>query len=383
MKFINAHYIDSKLPVSAQEIKPVTFGEAVAFFDRNFTIRRVNSSFYGLTGFQNFDPVNTSVSALPIWSENNRYLIRDTLCHTDAEEFSTTVNYVCSAGKRVVLQVTCIKSAEKKSGGILILRDITLPTSFGCMDNEQDLISKKRETEFKKLQEMGRQLQSFLYIASHDLKEPLRTIGNFSQLLNRQCHGYIDDKGREYLSYIMDGVRGMNSLIDDLMKYSELDSLPHHQEEIHFPTMMFILERMQKKNLDRVGGKLTVEGMTGNMTGDKGKIRLLFESLLSNSVKYKHPDRPLKINISGIEKSTHWEISFKDNGIGIKKEFFGKIFEMFKKLHSKQQYQGTGIGLAICKKIAEQHGGYIQVASEFGKFTEFTFVLQKNQANNL
>jgi light-regulated signal transduction histidine kinase (bacteriophytochrome) len=221
-------------------------------------------------------------------------------------------------------------------------------------------------------------LQSFLYVASHDLKEPLRTIGNFSQLLNRQCHGYIDDTGREYLSFIMDGVKNMNALINDLLHYSELDARQHISQEIHLPTMMFMLEKMQEKNIKNANANLIIGEMPENIEGDKAKIRQLFEALLSNAIKFRHTDRPLKMEISGKEINGGYEFSFSDNGIGVQEEFFGKIFEMFKRLHTRKDYEGTGIGLALCKKIVEQHGGEISIQSTIDKGSIFSFSIMRH-----
>ncbi len=377
MNIISAH-LPTKSPELNNTRRNLEKTDAVAFFDENLTIYRVNSSFYQLTGFSNYDPVNTSLLTLPIWDEQSLRQIPDALNHTDCHEFGAEIDYLYQGEIPFRFSVSIVKNNPTvDNAGVLILKDITQEKLNSELQKQQPAEQMRRERERKKLIIMGKQLQDFLYVASHDLKEPLRIIGNFSQLLNRQCHGFIDDTGREYLSFIMNGVRGMNNLIDDLLRYSELDSRPHQRQEIHFPTMLFMLKKMQHKTIKAVGGKLTVQNMDGVITGDKEKIRLLFESLLSNSIKFRHPDRPLEVLISGEETETHRIISFKDNGIGIQKEFFGKIFEMFKKLHGKQVYQGTGIGLAICKKVVNQHHGTISVASVFNEGTVFTFSLQK------
>jgi light-regulated signal transduction histidine kinase (bacteriophytochrome) len=139
-----------------------------------------------------------------------------------------------------------------------------------------------------------------------------------------------------------------------------------------------MLEKMQEKNIKTAGGNLVIKEMPETILADKAKIRQLFEALLSNAIKFRHPNRPLEIELSGKEIENGYEFSFTDNGIGIKKEFFGKIFEMFKRLHSRKEYEGTGIGLALCKKIVEQHGGEINIQSTLGEGSIFTFSIMRH-----
>ncbi len=353
--------------------------DAYATFDYDFTILSVNSTFLNLLGIQNYNPVGSSLLSLPFFQETKYSFLCESLRNKEIEQFKSETSFLSIEEIRINLEATVIANPEDVyTGGVLIIRDNSQEKVVEEMLQASRAIITEKDSQLQQMQGMSKQLQSFLYVASHDLKEPLRTIGNFSQLLNRQCHGYIDDTGREYLSFIMDGVKNMNALIDDLLHYSELDTRKHISQDVHLPTMMFMLEKMQEKNIKAAGGNFVIKEMPENILADKAKIRQLFEALLSNAIKFRHPNRPLEIELSGKEIENGYEFSFTDNGIGIKKEFFGKIFEMFKRLHSRKKYEGTGIGLALCKKIVEQHGGEINIQSTLGEGSIFTFSIMRH-----
>ena len=353
--------------------------DALATFDHDFTILSVNSTFLNILGIKDYNPIGTSLLNLPFFQAAKYYTLCESLRDNEIEQFKSETSFLSIEDIRVNLEATVIAhKGDHYTGGILIIRDISQEKVIEEMLRASHTVIKQKNSQLQQMQSMSRQLQSFLYVASHDLKEPLRTIGNFSQLLNRQCHGYIDDTGREYLSFIMDGVKNMNALIDDLLHYSELDARKHVSKEVHLPTMMFMLKKMQEKEIKAAGGDLVLSSMPENIQGDKAKIRQIFEALLSNAIKFRHPDRPLKMEISGKEIEDGYEFSFTDNGIGVKEEFFGKIFEMFKRLHNRKKYDGTGIGLALCKKIVEQHGGKISIQSKFDEGSIFTFSIMRH-----
>lgn len=353
--------------------------DAFATFDQDLTILSVNPTFLSILRIQDYNPVGSSLLNLPFFQEDKYAILCESLKNNEIEQFKSETSFLSIEDIRVNLEATVIAhNSDYYTGGILIVRDISQKKVLEEMLRASHVSISHKNTQLKQMEGMSSQLKSFLYVASHDLKEPLRTIGNFSQLLNRQCHGYIDDTGREYLSFIMDGVKNMNALIEDLLHYSELDARQHMTQEVHLPTMMFMLTKMQEKNIKAANANLVINQMPDNIMGDKAKIRQIFEALLSNAIKFRHPDRPLKIEISGKETQNGYEFSMKDNGIGVKEEFFGKIFEMFKRLHNRKKYDGTGIGLALCKKIAEQHGGDISIQSTLGEGSIFTFSIMRH-----
>jgi len=353
--------------------------DAFATFDHDLTILTVNPTFLKMLRIKDYSPVGTSLLNLPFFQEDKYAVLCESLKNKEIEQFKSETSFLSIEEIRVNLEATVIAhQSDNYTGGIVIIKDISQKKVLEEMLRASHASLSQKNAQLQQMEGMSNQLKSFLYVASHDLKEPLRTIGNFSQLLNRQCHGYIDDTGREYLSFIMDGVKNMNALIEDLLHYSELDARQHITQEVHLPTMMFMLEKMQEKNIKAAGANLIINEMPDMVLGDKAKIRQIFEALLSNALKFRHPDRPLKIEISGKEIENGYQFSMSDNGIGVKEEFFGKIFEMFKRLHNRKNFEGTGIGLALCKKIAEQHGGEINIQSTFGEGSIFTFSIMRH-----
>jgi len=224
--------------------------DAFATFDENLTILTSNSTFLNVLGIQDYNPIGTSLLNLPFFQEEKYITLCESLKNNEIEQFKSETSFVSVEEIRVNLEATVIAhKGDFYTGGILIIRDISQQKVVEEMLRANRAALSLKETQLQQMQGMSSQLKSFLYVASHDLKEPLRTIGNFSQLLNRQSHGFIDDTGREYLSFIMDGVKNMNALIDDLLHYSELDARKHISQEVHLPTMMFMLEKMQEKSI--------------------------------------------------------------------------------------------------------------------------------------
>jgi light-regulated signal transduction histidine kinase (bacteriophytochrome) len=221
------------------------------------------------------------------------------------------------------------------------------------------------------------QLENFAYIATHDMKEPLRMIGNFSQLLARKSREKLDKSSQEYLDFILTGVKSMNGFIDDLLVYSRTERAEMVSQEIKLESTLFLLEREFAGELSKKNAIINAASLPNIINGSKEKIKALFRSLISNALKFSDVAEETEIKIEAKDKGFCWEFSFSDNGIGIEKDYFEKIFMIFKKLHPKNVYPGTGMGLALCKKIVEQHGGNIWVESEFGEGTTFYFTLNK------
>jgi light-regulated signal transduction histidine kinase (bacteriophytochrome) len=222
------------------------------------------------------------------------------------------------------------------------------------------------------------QLENFAYIASHDLKEPLRTIGNFSQLLSRQYKEQLEGAGQEYLDFIIGGVKNMNQLIEDLLAYSRVNTEEHTIEKINLNDLLTLIQHGLSNYIDEKKAIIHIDAMPEAILANRTKVKQLFQNLLINAIKFHKPDEKPEVFISFEETNTHWQFKVRDKGIGIEKDFHDKIFLLFKKLHNRRDYQGTGIGLALCKKIVDQHKGKIWVESELGAGTTFLFTLEKN-----
>jgi PAS domain S-box-containing protein len=244
-----------------------------------------------------------------------------------------------------------------------------------------DITERKKAEEILKLklEELSRsnaELEQFAYVSSHDLQEPLRMISSYLQLLQRRYQGKIDEKADKYIYFAVDGAARMQVLINDLLEFSRVTTKAKEPEptdcEFLLNQVLLNLELFIKENKATMSHDSLPEVMADNT-----QLAQVFQNLIANGIKFHSEEAP-KIHISAEKKANEWVFSVKDNGIGIDPQYSEKIFEVFKRLHRKEEYPGTGIGLAICKKIVERHRGYIWVESELGKGSTFYFTLPIN-----
>jgi len=235
----------------------------------------------------------------------------------------------------------------------------------------------KREIEFNEIMEDLRRsnedLQQFAYVASHDLQEPLRAIVSFSQLLEDKYQDKIDKDGKEFIHFLTDGAKKMNTLIKDLLLYSRITT---HAKPSKLTNLEDIIKDVLfnlQESIKESGAIITYDEMPV-LKVDRTQFIQLFQNLLSNTIKFRREEPP-KIHIGTKRINNEWLFTVKDNGIGIESKYFGKLFNIFYRLHTKEEYPGTGIGLPICKKIVQRYGGKIWVESEFGKGSTFYFTI--------
>ena len=235
---------------------------------------------------------------------------------------------------------------------------------------------KRAEEELKKrTEELARsnaELEQFVYIASHYLQEPLRTVSNFSQLLAKRYKGKLDGKADQYFSFIVDGTSRMQQMIDDLLAYSQVIARTKPFEPTNCETAFDQALANVKMAIEESGALVTHDPLPTVMA-DASQMVQLFQNLFSNAIKFRK-EKP-RITVSAVQRGNEWLFSVQDNGIGIAPEFMEYIFKMFEREHASSEYPGTGVGLAICKKIVEHHGGRIWVESEQGKGTTFYFTI--------
>jgi len=242
--------------------------------------------------------------------------------------------------------------------------------------SEQQLRATNRQLKAreKKLLESNKELQQFAYVASHDLKEPLRMVSSYTQLLERRYKDKLDDKAQKFIAYAVDGANRMQSLIDDLLQFSRVET--QGEEFVKTDANMLLgnvlsgLENSIKEN----NAVITTDQLP-EIYVDKTQIERVFQNLISNDIKFRKKDQEPRIHISARKDKNKWLFSVKDNGIGIDKDFTKKVFIIFQRLHSRSEYEGTGIGLAVSKKIIARHGGKLWFESELGKGTTFYFTL--------
>ncbi|MGF7118841.1 sensor histidine kinase [Methanobacterium oryzae] len=249
------------------------------------------------------------------------------------------------------------------------------------LDKEVQERTKEQEKLIEELKRSNKELEVFAYVASHDLQEPLRTIASFTQLLERRYKGQLDDDADEFIDFIIDGSKRMKQLILDLLEYSRVTT--KGQEFIPVNTKEILDYVLNNLNTLIAENKviITLDNLP-TITADKGQLTRVFQNLISNSIKFRKADEQPKIQISYEEKENEHFFSVSDNGIGIEKQYFNRIFTIFQRLHTIKEYSGTGIGLSVTKRIIERHGGRIWVESSFGKGSTFYFTIPKSPCIN-
>jgi PAS domain S-box-containing protein len=235
----------------------------------------------------------------------------------------------------------------------------------------QEALSKRTE----ELARSNKELEQFAYVASHDLQEPLRMVASFTQLLSRRYKGKLDADADEFIHYAVDGATRMQTLINDLLAYSRIGSRTKPFESVNLNSVLQRALANLHVAIEESQAKIDY-GELPNTQGDITQLTQLFQNLIGNAVKFRG-ESPPEIGIKLSDADKHWRIEVSDNGIGIAPEFFDRIFVIFQRLHNKEDYPGTGIGLSICKKIVERHGGHIEVKSERGLGAAFIFTLLK------
>ncbi len=216
------------------------------------------------------------------------------------------------------------------------------------------------------LEKKNVELEQFSYAASHDLQEPLRMVTGFLSQLEKKYENIIDAKGKQYIWFAMDGAKRMRQLISDLLEFSQIGRLQEATEDVDLNQLINEIRILYLTEIEKKDAKIIVEFLPV-IHSNKIALSQVFQNLISNSLKYSHAEGEVIIKISAVEKEMHWQFSVNDNGIGISKEDFEKVFIIFQRLHGKEKYPGTGIGLAITKKNIEQMGGKIWLESEEGR----------------
>lgn len=221
------------------------------------------------------------------------------------------------------------------------------------------------------------ELEKFAYVASHDLQEPLRTITSYIQLLQKKFDSKLDGEAIEFMDFVVSGSRRMKTLINDLLEYSRIN-----RGEVDLDTVdcnLVLKDVLQNLNNSITDSKAVIEAEElPTIKGNKMQMIQLFQNLIGNSIKFRSEQTP-QIKVKSRKIQGFYLFSIEDNGIGIKKEYSTKIFEIFQRLHSMQHYPGTGIGLAICMKIVQRLGGEIWMESEPGKGSTFFFTIRDNE----
>ena len=247
---------------------------------------------------------------------------------------------------------------------------------YGIDITERKQIEIKLSEALENIQKSNSELEQFAYVASHDLQEPLRMVTSFLSQLEKKYGQSLDDKAKEYIFFAVDGAKRMRQIILDLLEFSRVGRTNESIKDIDLNEIVDEVKVLHSKQVEELHAKIISENLP-SIKYYKTPMRQLFQNLIGNSLKYHRKDVPPVINISATDKIEEWEFCIKDNGIGIDNQFFDKIFTIFQRLHNKDEYSGTGIGLAITKKIIDNMGGKIWVESELNNGSSFYFTLPK------
>ncbi len=256
--------------------------------------------------------------------------------------------------------------------------------SFGFLTD----LSDKREAERQmnalvdKVSRSNAELEAFAYVISHDLQEPLRMIASYLRLVERRYRDKLDDEGVEFIDFAVDGAKRMQSMITDLLDYSRIDRRGHAFERSDTGACVTLALRHLTAALEEADAVVETDALPA-LKADDSQLARLFQNLIGNAIKYRHPDRPPHIRIGARrgDAGDDWLFWVRDNGIGIDPAFADRVFRMFQRLHTRDQYSGNGIGLAVCKRIVERHGGTIWIEGHPDEGATVWFTLPENPAS--
>lgn len=250
-----------------------------------------------------------------------------------------------------------------------------LARAFDSMAEALQERDRELEAQTEELERSNEELEQFAYIASHDLQEPLRMISSYTQLLAKRYKDQLDGDANEFINYAVDGANRMQVLINDLLSYSRVGTKGEEFSHVDLNSVLDAVKANLKGVIEETGAVIKYSKLPTVMA-DNSQMIQLFQNLIGNAVKFRREGVTPEIEITSKKEGNLFRFVVKDNGIGIDKKYLDRIFVIFQRLHTKEEFPGTGIGLAICKKIVERHGGEISVESAEGKGSDFTFTLQ-------
>lgn len=336
---------------------------------------RINKAFASIVGYsvEELQNINFKEITHPDDVAESVKCIRE-LKEGKKDEWLMEKRYIAKDGRIVWTFVTTRLQRDEKGNPLFFLTHLIDITKQ--KEAQKELLESKEKLEEinKQLSASNNELEQFAYIASHDLKEPLRMISSFTQLIVEKYKDSTDEKTDLYIKYIIEGSERLRSMIDDILKISRIGTRKNQFEKIDIAEIVEVVKKDLKLHIDEASAVIKISG-SPIVSGDKVQIIQLFENLISNALKFRSINPPVvEITSKGVNDD-FITIDVKDNGIGILPEHQGKIFQMFQRLHTRDKYPGNGIGLSLVKKIIERHGGKITVFSDEGQGTTFSFTL--------
>ncbi len=258
---------------------------------------------------------------------------------------------------------------------IVLVQDIDAAYRYQATIEQKVNELDEKNKELEKYINSNLELENFAYIASHDLREPLRTITSFSQLLRYKHNEHLPQEAKEYLQFIHQATRNLNMVVEDLLKFSRVNTQEFIRQNVDLNQLIKTIQQDLQNKIELEKVTFEIQLLPSQLSVNQSQIYQVFQNLINNAIKFHHPDRLPIISINAKQEKDIWHFTITDNGIGIEEEYQEKIFLLFKRLHNKEKYEGTGLGLAICKKVIEKHGGKIWMESKYGEGTTFHFTI--------
>ncbi|MGF7117608.1 PAS domain S-box protein [Methanobacterium oryzae] len=328
-------------------------------------ITDVNASTEAITGYSRHELIGTDFSDYFTETEKAREGYKQVFREGEVRDYELEIRHKNGHLTPVLYNASAYTDESGKVIGIFAAaRDIT-----GIKQAEYKL-----KIIIDELKRSNKELQSFAFITSHDLQEPLKTIGNFAGLLKRRYNGRLDNDADEFIDYMVSGALRMQDMIRGLLKYSRVGTRGDEFKEFSAEKALNNALYSLQSSIEECNAEVTYDQLP-SVFADESQIIEVFQNLMDNSLKFHREGIPPKIHVSAKRKGNEYVFSIQDNGIGIEKQYTERIFEVFKRLHPIGEYEGVGIGLAIVKRIMERHDGYIWVESELGKSSVFYFTI--------
>ncbi len=335
--------------------------DGILLIDNNYIIKMANTAFSSRFGMESGEICNRNILHLiPEELRGKIQNIAEGVFHSGRSaqyEYKRADLYLHNAGFPMFDEMNNIK------GMAIISRDLT----------EHHLMEEKLKEQTFQLERSNAELQQFAYVASHDLQEPLRMVSSFLQLLSKKYQGHIDENADTYINFAVDGATRMQILIQDLLSYSRIESRGREFTRVDCNFVFQEILSDLRIFINDNNASVTSEELPV-IWADEGQIYSLLLNLIQNGLKYSKEHSP-RVHVTAFLRELKWEFSVEDNGIGIDSQFHERIFKIFQRLHGKDEYSGTGIGLAICKRIVDRHKGEIWLDSESGRGSRFYFTI--------
>jgi PAS domain S-box-containing protein len=366
-----------------RDLKTTTVSRDEVLEERNFSDSLINSLpgifyLFDETGHfirwnQNFEKVTEyppevirKMSPLDLFQDEDKNRVAEKIqnAFTLGEDF-VDADLISRSGKRTPYYFTGLNVSI---GGKKLL------IGTGLNISERKFAEARLNQAHAELQRSNRELEQFAYVASHDLQEPLRMVSSYTQLLARRYSDKLDQDARDFIHYAVDGANRMQQLIQDLLSFSRVTTKGQPRTQIQSQEVLMEALSNLEATITETGARITHDHLP-EVYADRIQLTQVFQNLIGNAIKFRKPDDIPRIHISSRQQETMWIFSVQDNGIGMDPKYFDRIFTIFQRLHTRQAYPGTGIGLALCKRIVERHGGCIWVESEPDKGTVFWFTL--------